>query len=152
MRDSIDETFTSTPCFRALKCGSTTCIPWSAERVLSRTITSRSSAVTASSDGRVMPWPALFTQTSTPPKRATARSSTRSTSARRVTSPGTTSTGVPSVAAISRSCSSRRAISTREAWRPASSRASPAPMPALAPVTTTTGPLDSWDTPRAYVL
>src|SRR5256885_1109649 len=47
-----------------MKCGRISCIPYSADFTLTRTISSTSSSVSCET-GRVMPRPALFTQTST---------------------------------------------------------------------------------------
>jgi hypothetical protein len=84
-----------------------------------------------------MPRPALFTHASTRPKRASAAAITRSTSTRRVTS-AVTGSASPARRATASSASRRRAASTSRAPRRASSSASAAPIPALAPVTTTT--------------
>src|ERR1043165_9528350 len=92
-----------------------------------------------SSDGfRVMPRAALFTQTSIRPNRASACPPPRPPSSRGVTSATIARARPPHRAATAWSASFRRATSTTDAPRDASSRAVAAPMPPLAPVITTT--------------
>src|SRR5262249_37331377 len=87
---------------------------------------------------RLMPWPALLTQTSTTPNRARAVSATRWTSSRRAQSATTASARDPQRAATASSASFRRATTTTDMPRAATISASAAPMPLLAPVMPTT--------------
>src|SRR5213078_1227065 len=88
---------------------------------------------------RVMPRPALLTQTSIWPKRSRARSRSRSTSPRRVTSVTTARAVSPSRFATADSSSARRAATTMpRAPRAATTWASCSPMPDDAPVMTMT--------------
>ena len=96
-----------------------------------------------------MPRPALLTQTSTWPKRASEAASAPSTSSRRVTSATSGSVSGPQRAATSRSSFSRRASNATRAPLPETSSASAAPIPPLAPVMTMTLPFMWLPTLRA---
>ena len=95
--------------------------------------TSQSSSVSWSSVAIALV-PALFTSTSSEPKRRSASSTTRSPASGAVTSRASQS--APSSSAAARSGSSPRATSSRRASSSRSSRAVASPMPLLAPVTT----------------
>ena len=124
------------PVLRDLKCGSTSCMPYSADFTFTSIISSMSASV--SSDGaREIPRPTLLTQTSTWPNRAIASRTTRAASSRRVMSAAMPMAS-PARAATVSSSDWRRATRTSRAPPRPSRSARAAPMPALAPVMTTT--------------
>src|SRR5262245_36472742 len=85
-----------------------------------------------------MPRPTLLIQASTRPQRATASAASRSTCARSVTSATRATARGPAATAAAASASGPRATRTGTAPRAPRRRAVAAPIPALAPVMTTT--------------
>src|SRR4051812_13947619 len=140
MRPPIDTTLTITPVPpRARKCGTTAWAPFIAPtRSTSTRRRCTSGGISSNAPHRLVP--ALLTHTSTPPKAATAASTTSRIRPASVTSPGTASARPPSASHCRAASSSRsrpRATSTTLSPRRAKARAVLNPIPLDPPVMTT---------------